>query len=103
MPAPAGPAIELAAALSIADVGTVGFDRVRLSASGVAIAVSYMASGFDVGNGLILRPVAKIEAGVSGTGFSRMAALGLATDGAGDQSVQFRWALNQDAAAGGCC
>ncbi|HCA13155.1 MAG TPA: hypothetical protein DEO66_15665, partial [Marinobacter adhaerens] len=92
---PTGPAIELAAALSIADVGTVGFDRVRLSASGVAVAVSYVASGFDVGNGLILRPVAKIEAGVSGTGFSRMAALGLVTDGTGDQSVQFRWALNQ--------
>ena len=92
---PTGPAIELAAALSIADVGTVGFDRVRLSASGVAVAVSYVASGFDVGNGLILRPVAKIEAGVSGAGFSRMAALGLVTDGAGDQSVQFRWALNQ--------
>ena len=92
---PTGPAIELAAALSIADVGTVGFDRVRLSASGVAVAVSYVASGFDVGNGLILRPVAKIEAGVSGTGFTRMAALGLVTDGTGDQSVQFRWALNQ--------
>ncbi len=92
---PTGPAIELAAALSIADVGTVGFDRVRLSASGVAVAVSYVASGFDVGNGLILRPVAKIEAGVSGTGFTRMAALSLVTDGTGDQSVQFRWALNQ--------
>lgn len=92
---PAGPAIEVAAALSIADVGTVGFDRVRLSANGVAVAVSYVADGFDVGNGLILRPIAKIEAGVSGSGFTRMAGVGLVTDGMGDESVQFRWALNE--------
>ena len=92
---PAGPAIEVAAALSITDVGNVGFDRVRLSPNGVAVAVSYVADGFDVGNGLILRPVAKVEAGVSGSGFTRMAAIGLATDGTGEQSVQFRWGLNE--------
>lgn len=92
---PAGPAIEVAGAVAIAGVGTVGFDRVRLSASGVAIAVSCRAEGFDVGNGLVLRPLAKIEAGVSASGFTRMASLGLVTDGSGDQSVQFRWALNE--------
>ena len=90
----AGPAIEVTAFLSITDVGAIGFDRVRLSESGVQVSVSYTASGFDVGNGLVLRPVARVDAGVSGSGFQRLAGIGLVTDGVGDQSVQFRWALN---------
>ncbi|RLT96974.1 DUF6603 domain-containing protein [Ketobacter sp.] len=89
-----GPAIELAGAIAIADVGTLRADKVRLSSSGVQIAVSYMADGFDVGNGLELLPVATIRAGVSGAGFTRMVGVGLATDGVGDQSVEFRWALD---------
>jgi len=91
------PAIEISAFLSVADVGTIGFERVRLSQSGVQVSVSYTASGFDVGNGLILRPVARVDAGISGSGFQRLAGIGLITDGVGDQSVQFRWALNQTA------
>ncbi|MDO6824394.1 DUF6603 domain-containing protein [Marinobacter sp. 1_MG-2023] len=90
-----GPAIEVSAFLTITDVGTIGFEKIRLSESGVQVSVSYTASGFDLGNGLILRPVARVDAGISGSGFQRLAAIGLATDGVGDQSVQFRWALNQ--------
>ncbi|WP_152207342.1 DUF6603 domain-containing protein [Marinobacter changyiensis] len=91
----AGPAIEVSASLSITNVGTIGFDRVRVSESGVQMSVSYTASGFDVGNGLMLRPVARVDAGISGSGFQRMAGIGLVTDGVGVQSVQFRWALNE--------
>jgi hypothetical protein len=89
-----GPAIEVSAALSIVDVGTIGFEKIRLTESGVQVSVSYNASGFDTGNGLLLRPVARIDAGISGAGFQRMAGIGLMTDSGGDQSVQFRWALN---------
>ncbi len=90
----AGPAIELAGEIDIADVGTIAADKVRLSSSGVQIAVSYTAAGFDVGNGLELMPVATIRAGVTDAGFDRMVGIGLATDGVGDQSVEFRWDLD---------
>lgn len=89
-----GPAIELAGDINITDVGTISADKVRLSASGVQIGVSYVADGFNVGNGLQLKPVATIRAGVSGAGFDRMVGIGLATGGADDQSVEFRWDLD---------
>lgn len=88
-------AIEVSAFLTIPDVGIIGFEKVRLSEAGVQVSVSYTASGFDLGNGLVLQPVARIDAGVSSSGFERLAGIGLVTDGVGNQSVQFRWALNQ--------
>jgi len=90
-----GPAIEVSGSLSITDLGTLGFDRVRISTAGVQVSVSYASSGFDLGNGLVLRPVARVDAGISGSGFQRMAGIGLVTDGIGEQSIQFRWALDE--------
>lgn len=90
----AGPAIELAGQITITDAGTIAADKVRLSGTGIQMSVRYIASGFDAGNGLQLMPVATIQAGVSGAGFNRLVGIGLATDGIGDQSVQFRWALD---------
>ncbi len=89
-----GPAIEFAGAISVTDVGLISVDKVRLSATGVQVGVRYVASGFNLGGGLVLRPVAVARAGVSNAGFTRMAGIGLATDPAGNESVEFRWALN---------
>lgn len=89
-----GPAIELSGAFTISDVGTFRVDQVRIGASGLQLAASYTGAAFDVGNGLQLMPVAKVQAGVTGAGFDRLMAVGLVTDGVGDQSVEFRWALD---------
>ncbi len=89
-----GPAIELGGAIDIGDVGTLSVDAVRLGLDGVRVAGRFSASGFDVGNGLELRPVITIRAGVTGSGFDRLLGVGLITDASGEQSVEARWGLD---------
>lgn len=89
-----GPAIEIAGEISITDVGTFALDKLRLSNSGLQLTAHYTGAAFDVGHGLKLMPVTTVRAGVTSGGFSRLIGVGLAVDGVGDNSVEFRWDLN---------
>ena len=89
-----GPAIEFGGEISITDVGTIAVDELRLSTSGMQLIAHYSGAAFDVGHGLQLMPVATVRAGVSAAGFDRILGIGLAVDGVGEESVEFRWDLN---------
>ena len=89
-----GPAIEFAGEIDIDDVGVLTIDEVRLGDNGVQVSTHFIADGLDVGNGLELMPVVTVRAGATSTGFDRLIGIGLATDGIGDRSVEFRWDLD---------
>lgn len=90
----AGPAIEFGGEIDITDVAVISVEKVRVDASGVQVAASFVAHALNVGNGLELMPVVAVRAGISSSGFDRMIGFGLATDGIGEQSVEVRWGLN---------
>ncbi|WP_040496685.1 DUF6603 domain-containing protein, partial [Ilumatobacter nonamiensis] len=90
----ATPAIELCGALAIDDVGTITVERLRLTTDGAELRVRFDAVPIAVGAGIELVPVATARVGITASGVDRLIGIGLATDGVGAESVQFRWGLD---------
>jgi len=89
-----GPAIELSGDIDIDNVGIISIEQVRIGLNGVQVSAGFVAANIEIGNGLTLMPLISAKVGVTSSGFDRLIGIGLATDGIGDQSVEFRWALN---------
>ncbi|GAA3601684.1 hypothetical protein GCM10022199_01540 [Marihabitans asiaticum] len=94
----AGPerAISFFASIDLDGHGTLTIDHVRLSGTGVHLAVSAAPILLDAGP-VRLRPAVSIEAGVSSAGFSRSISAGIALDDDGDAQLRVAWALDGSA------
>ena len=88
------PVVKFAATLAVPAVGNIVVEELRLAADGVGVAVRVGPAALVI-DGVTLRPVLTVRAGVTPVGVTRMAALGLALDDAAVKSVELRWALNE--------
>ena len=87
------PVLRFAGTLAVPAIGNITIEELRLAADGVGIAVRIGPAPLLIG-GVTLRPVLSVRAGVTATGVTRMAALGMALNDAGTKAVELRWALN---------
>jgi large repetitive protein len=92
------PVLRFAGLLAVPAIGNIAIEELRLAADGVGIAVRVGPAPLLIG-GVTLRPVLSVRAGVTATGVTRMAALGMALNDAGTKAVELRWALNNTAPA----
>ncbi|HEU4426504.1 MAG TPA: DUF6603 domain-containing protein [Pilimelia sp.] len=88
----ATPAVELQADVTIAGVGRIVLEKLRLSTAGVDIAARLGPVLLDLGP-FALRPLLVFRVG-SALSSGRMVGLGLALDDAANRTVEFRWGLD---------
>ena len=88
------PVMRFGGTLAVPAVGNIVIEELRLASDGVSISVRVGPAALNVG-GVTLRPVLVVRAGVTRSGFTRLAALGLGVDAAGVKSAEVRWALNE--------
>jgi large repetitive protein len=87
------PVMKFGGTLAVPAIGNIVVEELRLASDGVSISVRFGPASLNVG-GVILRPVLVVRAGVTRSGFTRLAALGLGVDAAGVKSAEVRWALD---------
>lgn len=86
------PAVELQADITIAGIGRIALEKLRLSTAGVDIAARLGPLLLDLGP-FALRPLLVFRVGTART-TDRLVGLGLALDDAANRSVEFRWGLD---------
>lgn len=88
------PVMRFGGTLAVPAIGNVVVEELRLASDGVSISVRVGPAALVIG-GVTLRPVLVVRAGVTRSGFTRLAALGLGVDAAGVKSAELRWALDE--------
>ena len=88
------PVVRFSGTLAVPAIGNIVIEELRLAASGVAIGVRLGPAAVQI-DGVTLRPVLALRAGVGTAGFTRFAGLGFALNDTGSRSVELRWALNE--------